>query len=132
MPGGSRGEARAAGWSDGPLVGRDHLLDELTAAAHAAARGEGSVVLLTGEAGIGKTTVARAVAQRVREQLAISWGACSPDNTAPPFWPWRALVAVSSSERGDDAEQAVGAPRYEQLSALRAELLGAVAAQPRV
>ena len=132
MPGGSRPEARAAGWSDGPLVGRDHLLDELTAAAHAAARGEGSVVLLTGEAGIGKTTVARAVAQRVREQLAISWGACSPDNTAPPFWPWRALVAVSSSERGDDAEQAVGAPRYEQLSALRAELLGAVAAQPRV
>src|SRR6266508_5844472 len=53
---------RVAGWSDGPLVGRDDLIDELYAAAGAAAQGDGSIVLLTGEAGIGKTSVARALA----------------------------------------------------------------------
>ena len=73
-------------------------MEELVAAADAAARGAGSIVLLTGEAGIGKTSVARALARQVRDQLEVSWGACAADQSAPPFWPWRTLVALEPSD----------------------------------
>ena len=66
---------------------------ELAAAADDALHGTGSVVLLTGEAGIGKTSVARSLARLVRDDLAVSWGTCMVDGSAPPFWPWRALVS---------------------------------------
>ncbi|HJR25150.1 MAG TPA: AAA family ATPase, partial [Acidimicrobiales bacterium] len=107
---------------DGPFVGRADLLEELTAIAVAAAGGSGSIVLLTGEAGIGKTSVARAVARRVRDDLAVSWGTCTVDGSAPPFWPWRDLVAESSPALVD-ADRAIGADRYEALSDLRERLV---------
>src|ERR1051326_5522659 len=100
MPGRAGAGARMTRWPDGPFVGRDDIVDELLGAADAATRGAGSIVLLTGEAGIGKTTVARVLAERVREQLAVSWGTCITDHSAPPFWPWRDLVAVEPSDAG--------------------------------
>ena len=94
MRGGSEAGARMARWSDGPLVGRGELMAELVATADAASRGAGSIVVLTGEAGIGKTSVARALARQVRDRLEVSWGACVADQSAPAFWPWRNLIAL--------------------------------------
>src|SRR4051812_40590087 len=131
MPGRAGVGARMARWSDGPFVGRDDIVDELLGAADAAARGAGSIAVLTGEAGIGKTTVARVLAQRVREQLAVSWGTCVTDQSAPPFWPWRELVAVEPSDTGP-TDEAVGAPRFERLTGLRDQLLHDVRRRPRL
>jgi tetratricopeptide (TPR) repeat protein len=126
MPGRARSGARAR-WPGEALVGRDELLGALTGVAAAAASGTGSVVLLTGEAGIGKTSVARALAAEVRDDLAVSWGSCVVDGSAPPFWPWRELVdpppARAVSRREVHAQQAVGAQRFEQLNQLRDQIV---------
>ena len=122
-PGGRAG--RSAPWPEPALPGREALVDELTAAAVRAIDGSGSVALLTGEAGIGKTSVARAVARRVRDDLTVSWGHCTADRSAPPFWPWRNLVDVDRATvaDGDDSDPAIGAPRFERLTDLRHQLL---------
>ena len=122
MPGRGQSGARVARGPDGAFVGRDDLLDELTAVAGAAAGGSGSVVLLTGEAGIGKTSVARVLARQVRDAFAVSWGTCTVDRSAPPFWPWRDLVAPPAAT-DQDGDRAIGAERYEALTDLRDQLL---------
>ena len=125
---GSRGRTP---WSDGPILGRDELIGELVAAAGAAAHGSGSIVLLTGEAGIGKSTVARLLEQESRDMLEVSSGACVADG-APPFWPWRDLVTTDASDQPHGLDQALGAPRLERLTALRDQLRVAVHDQPRL
>ncbi len=126
------GGARIARWSDAPLVGRDDLVQDLVDAADAAAQAEGSVVLLTGEAGIGKTTVARVLSKAVRDRLTVSWGTSIPDHGAPPFWPWQALVTLEAPSMSHDGDQAIGAARYEQLTALRDQVNEAVLDRPRL
>jgi tetratricopeptide (TPR) repeat protein len=113
------------------LVGRDDIVDELVAAAHHATRGAGAVFVLSGEAGIGKTSVARAVADRVRDELAVTWGKCSADRAAPPFWPWRALVAPPTTA-SDPLDGAIGTDRFEQLNDLCAEAAALAREQPRL
>ena len=43
---------------------------------------------------MGKTSVARALVHNVRDAFAKSWTSCSADGSAPPFWPWRDLIAA--------------------------------------
>jgi len=114
------------------LVGRDDLIADLVAAARDAASGRGSIVLLTGEAGIGKTSVARAVAHAVRDDIAVTWGAGLADGTAPPYWSWEALLALGPSDSAPGMDDAPGAPRLGQLTALRDEVRRAATEQPRV
>ncbi|MGH9086272.1 MAG: AAA family ATPase, partial [Acidimicrobiales bacterium] len=107
---------------DGAFVGRAQLMDELTTAARAAARGTGCLVLLTGDAGMGKTSVVRALAAGVRDELAVSWGRCIADGGSPPFWPWSVLDELPSDVAAPD-EWAAGAPRLERLNVLRAHVI---------
>jgi tetratricopeptide (TPR) repeat protein len=122
MRGSSEAGVGTARLSDGPLVGRVELMEELVAAADTAVRGSGSIVVLIGEAGIGKTSVARLLAREIRGRLEVSWGACVADQSAPPFWPWGALVAPELSDPLFVADPAVGAPRFERLTMLRDQL----------
>lgn len=104
------------------LVGRDDLIDELIGAGRAAAAGTGAVVLLTGAAGMGKTSIARAVARALRDDLEVTWGNCAADRSAPPFWPWRNLVTFAVPEPAHDAELP-GARRFELLGELHGQLV---------
>ena len=52
--------------SDVRLLEREHPLDVLDDRARRAAAGHGCVVLVAGEAGIGKTVLLRALVERVR------------------------------------------------------------------
>lgn len=71
------------------LVGRDVLLAAGDVALASAEAGHGRLLLLTGEAGIGKTTLAHAIADRAAERGAlVRSGACWESERLPPFTPW--------------------------------------------
>ncbi|MFZ6005956.1 MAG: ATP-binding protein [Actinomycetota bacterium] len=71
------------------LVGRDVLLAAGDMALAGAEAGHGRLLLLTGEAGIGKTTLAHAIADRAAARGAlVRSGACWESERLPPFTPW--------------------------------------------
>lgn len=71
------------------LVGREAELIELEDALLAACRGEGRVILLTGEAGIGKTRLAGELRERAgRIGVATFTGVCSEALPAIPYLPF--------------------------------------------
>jgi DNA-binding SARP family transcriptional activator len=72
-----------------PYVGRDAELGQVVRSAREAAAGRMRIVLVTGEAGAGKT----ALADRVRQRLAaegwmVTAGQCPEHEGAPAGWPW--------------------------------------------
>ena len=69
------------------LLEREHPLDVLEERARRAAAGHGSVVLVAGEAGIGKTVLLRAFVERARAQPL--WGMCDSLSTPRPLGPLR-------------------------------------------
>src|SRR5262245_29218218 len=95
-------------------------LDELLAAVRSS--GEGRLVLLGGEAGVGKTALLRAFCDAPREAARVLWGACEPLRTARPLGP---LLDVAEATGGELQELLAGAPRaHEVATALLAELRG--------
>lgn len=75
--------------STAPFVGRRSELSELTAAAERARAGQGGLLLVGGESGIGKSRLVRHFAESAeRERVDVLWGHCSEASGAPAFWPW--------------------------------------------
>jgi predicted ATPase len=60
----------------GRLLERDAELRQLQAVLSQAGRGLGSVALVYGEAGIGKTSLVRAFAQKARDHARVLLGVC--------------------------------------------------------
>src|SRR5262249_26601212 len=78
------------------FVGREHELTELRAAFADACAGRGSLVLLEGEPGIGKTHLAGEIGREAEAIGATTlWGRCWEGEGAPAFWPW--LQALRSA-----------------------------------
>jgi predicted ATPase len=73
------------------LLERDHPLEVLDDHARRAAAGDGSVVLVAGEAGLGKTTLLRAFADRA--PAPVLWGVCDSLSTPRPLGPVRDVAA---------------------------------------
>src|SRR3954453_20926328 len=69
------------------LLERDHPLEVLRDRALRAAGGRGSVVLVAGEAGVGKTVLLRAFAERA--PVPVLWGMCDSLSTPRPLGPLR-------------------------------------------
>jgi DNA-binding CsgD family transcriptional regulator len=75
-----------------PIVGRGQELAQLRAALVTAAAGDGRLMLLSGEPGIGKTRLAAAVAAMAAEyDMPVTSGYAVDDPGMPPLWPWRRL-----------------------------------------
>ena len=71
------------------FIGRQAELAVLTAALDEALAGRGQMVMLAGEPGIGKTRIARELADQARALGAqVLWGWCYEREGAPPYWPW--------------------------------------------
>jgi tetratricopeptide (TPR) repeat protein len=95
------------------LIGRDHPAAILGAEITRAARSHGGLVLVTGEAGIGKTTLVTGAAEGAREQgCVVLSGTCWDSESAPGYWPWvqvmRALRRAATPEERAAAESAAG------------------------
>jgi hypothetical protein len=95
------------------LIGRDHPAGVLRAELSRAASSHGGLVLVTGEAGIGKTTlVTGAVEEARRSGALVLSGACWDSESAPGYWPWtqaiRALRRTASPQEWAAAEEAAG------------------------
>ena len=84
------------------LLGREREMAALRAALASASSGRGRLVLLSGEAGIGKTRLADTFAAEAREGGArVAWGRCWEAGGAPVYWPW--VQAVRSLLRDVNA-----------------------------
>lgn len=70
-----------------PLLEREAALADLTAALAAARRGEGRVALVSGGAGLGKTSVVRAFLAGLDAGVAVREGACDDLLTPRPLGP---------------------------------------------
>ncbi|MBE1585461.1 BTAD domain-containing putative transcriptional regulator [Nonomuraea angiospora] len=91
-----------AGPGSDRLVAREgelRVLEELLARAR---HGRGGLALVTGEAGIGKTSLARAVADVATARgFRVEWGRCLDGGTAPAFWPWTRAGLIPPSPQAE-------------------------------
>ncbi len=122
------------------LIGRAAEVTRLKGRLRQAAAGSGGTVILIGEPGAGKTTVAEAVARLAAAAgFATAWGRCLDADSVPAYWPWSqvlsslapgplvsAAVARLNGEAGaEDADCARQFRTYQALSAALAEAAGA-------
>lgn len=137
--------ARPAAAAGTGLVGRRSERARLRDALGAAAAGRGGVIVLEGEAGIGKTRLAEeAAAMAHGKGWRVAWNRCADDTGAPALWPW--LEILRQLEPSAEAEPATLPPdpavlvpepagdpdrqRFALFEQLRARLATAAAAQP--
>jgi DNA-binding SARP family transcriptional activator/DNA-binding CsgD family transcriptional regulator len=75
------------------LVGRDPELTRLRGRLGHAAAGQGGAVVLVGEPGAGKTTLAEAAADfAAAAGVTIAWGRCLDAASTPAYWPWSQVL----------------------------------------
>jgi hypothetical protein len=121
-------------------VGRDDLLGRLRRAVDGAVAGRGVIVLLTGDAGIGKTTLLREAARYAEGTGARpAWGSGWPGGGAPGYWPWiqvlRALGLDDQLSGEAGATAAADAPasaRFQLFDEVTSLLLAESRIQPVV
>jgi len=118
----------------GIFVGREREVEELRGALREAESGRGSLFLLSGEPGIGKTRLADRVANfAVERGFQVAWGRCREGEGAPPFWPCVQLLRtlVEASTSADLASRiGSGAAYLAQLVPELAEKLPSIAPAP--
>ncbi|WP_219466479.1 ATP-binding protein [Nonomuraea rhizosphaerae] len=113
------------------LVGRDAELLAVESDLAAVLGGNGRVVVLSGEPGIGKSRLAEAFAARTASRGAlVVWSRAVEDTAAPPYWLGVQLLRRLAAARPEGFTAAV-APHRALLAPLMPELTGQVATGPR-
>jgi DNA-binding SARP family transcriptional activator len=98
----NRRTVRAGRVATGVFVGRQRELSQLEAALIDARAGRGGLVLLSGEAGIGKSRLADELgADATAAGVRVLWGRCWEAGGAPAYWPW--VQALRTYVRDCDA-----------------------------
>jgi len=110
----------------GSLLERDGLLEDLRSAYGDARDGAGRLVFVGGEAGIGKTSLARRFCDDLPGASTVLWGECAPLATPRPLGP---LLDVDTSSGG---ALALGAEQGSSPYEIAAVLLGSGADTPLV
>ena len=113
----SRFEARISG-AISTMVGRDHELASMLKHWEQAKAGQGQLVLLSGEAGIGKSRFTRAMIDAAERDphIRVSYQ-CSPYHTDSPLYPAIQQLTFAAGIRPDDSND-------EKLDRLEAVLVG--------
>ncbi len=117
----------------GSLVGRERELAQLGEALDGAFAGRGTVALLAGEPGIGKTSIARALSDEAEARGAAAvWGIGWAGNAAPAYWPWVQVVRALVRRPGGDDLLAGLRPGAAWLGEIVPELGTEVSGVPRL
>ncbi len=82
------------------ILERDELLTSVKARLDEASRGTGSVILVGGEAGSGKTSIVRETVARWGHTVTVVHGACDPLTTARPLGPFLEIMAHDALRPG--------------------------------
>jgi DNA-binding SARP family transcriptional activator len=121
------GDARQLRGGDGvhrePLVGREEQVDQLHSGLDAAFHGRGRLLMIGGEAGIGKTRLADELARDARDFGArVVWGRCWEAGGAPAYWPWVQVLRSLLHDRDNLDLRSFGGAGASSLLALIPEL----------
>jgi tetratricopeptide (TPR) repeat protein len=94
-----------------PIVGRLLESEDLVSLLDDATTGMGGVATLSGEAGIGKTTLARQLSTLAEQRgIPAVWGVGASAEAARPYWHWIQLVrAIAARREGPEIFKALGA-----------------------
>lgn len=88
----------------GVFAGRRYEMESLRTALETALAGSGRVMLLAGEAGIGKSRIAAELATHASQRGAVTLkGNCYQGDGAPPYWPW--IQVIRSYVQGADTRR---------------------------
>jgi len=106
----------------GIFVGREREKNVLRGALEEALAGQGQLVQLAGEPGIGKTRIAEEIAVYARLRKAeVLWGRCYEGEGAPTFWPWVQIIRAHFKDRESQVllgEMGAGAVDIAQLASI--------------
>ncbi|MGV6802080.1 MAG: helix-turn-helix transcriptional regulator [bacterium] len=80
------------------LIERDHHIAHIISSAEKAKSGHGNIVLLAGEAGMGKTSVLESVRQQFHEDYLVLWGGCDALFTPRPLGPLHDMAITLGPE----------------------------------
>ncbi len=100
------------------LLEREELLAELRSSLASARSARGRLVLVGGEAGVGKTALARRFCDELRGTFNVLWGGCDPLVTPRPLGPFLEMAAEAPGKVADAVAATAGA--YEVAAALLA------------
>ncbi len=97
------------------LVGRELEKQILLEAFQEAQQGGGNIVLIRGEPGIGKSSLASSFVEEVKGETAwVVYGQCHETLGSPPFWPW--LQILRNLQLTDDSLGLSPAAIFESLA----------------
>ena len=106
------------------LIGREEEIDFLQKRQHLAWKGEGQVVLISGEPGIGKSRLAAALEERIADEPhTVLRYQCSPYHTNSTLYPFIVQLERAAGFKADDTSQ----QRLDRLETL----LGKTGSQAR-
>jgi DNA-binding CsgD family transcriptional regulator len=108
----------------GPVfVGRQQDLALLRARLGKAVSGEGQVVAIAGEPGIGKTRIAQVLARDAAERaVVVLWGRCHEEPGSPPYWPWVQVLRDFVTGHDTEAVRAAFGPAASELTGIVPQL----------
>jgi len=113
------------------FVGRSSELTTLVGALDRAVAGHATNVLVTGEAGIGKTRLLEEFGRLAGSRsVPVVWGRATNEEGAPPFWPWRQILRGWLAGTDPDAAQALLGGAADDLTRIAPELRALTGATP--
>jgi predicted ATPase len=86
------------------LIGRESVLAAAGAVLGDALGGSGQFLMISGEAGIGKTALLAALTGRAGPVPLVLRGFCWEGSGAPPYWPWSQVLRASGLPMADLGE----------------------------
>ena len=115
--------------AEGVFVGRDAELETLRAALEESLSGNGRILMLVGEPGIGKTRTSEELCTYAKMRGAqVLWGRCYEGDGAPAYWPWVQIIRSYVHDRDPEglaSEMGTGASDIaEVVSEVRERLPG--------
>ena len=79
----------------GRLIGREPALAAASSVADDARHGAGQFLMISGEAGIGRTAMLAALIGQAGPAPLVLRGSCWEGDGAPPYWPWSQVLRAS-------------------------------------